>query len=354
MRPASRSLLLGLVAVVGFAVVAAVGIVWQLAKVAQARSLEQLRATATVEHELQANRLAELQLRADLLARDPAFVDYVAQSLVPNPQWGGAVDSVSISDLLKNRRRGYDIAMVLDTQGRAVAASGVLLKDHASIQRDPLVAAAIGKLQAQQGVWVDHGQLYWVSVSPLLRGGAVQGVLIAASRVDDAFAIAIGRIARTDVALLMEPVPGSALPPSTGLGWTGAALSAQLGAVLAVSDSTGKSLRLSDGQHVTTTWVTPLQASGGRAALVAIGPDQSSGLIHPTALPLLAGLAGLALCAVLLVLLQWWRTWLPLQRMLTVVERAAQGDRNLTVRANGSAIVERLRDGINRLLHRPR
>ena len=354
MNPASRFLLLGLGAVLLFAGVAAVGVVWQVDHVARGHALEQLRVTATVERELEANQLSELQLRADLLAQDPAFIDYVAQSLIPNPQLGGAVDSASISDLLKDRRRGYDIAMVLDPHGQPVASSGILLKDHASIQHDALVTGTISELHAKQGLWVDHGQLYWVSVSPLLRGGSLQGVLLAASRVDDAFAIAVGRIARTDVALLMQPVPGSALAPSTGAGWTGTALSAQLAEVLAVSDRNGEALNLADGLHTANTWVTPLTTSGGRAALVAIGPDRDGGPINPAALPWLAGVAGLALCALLLVLLQWWRTWLPLQRMLAVVELAAHGDRHLTIRASGSVIVRRLREAINPLLRRER
>lgn len=354
MKPATRFLLLGTGAVLLLAVTAVAGILWQVEHATRGHALDQLRVASTVERELEANRLSELQLRADLLAQDPAFVDYVAQSLIPNPQLGGTVDSASISDLLKDRRRGYDIAVALDLQGRPVAASGILLKDHASIQRDPLVSAAISQRQAQQGVWVDHGQLYWVSVSPLLRGGALQGLLLAASHVDDAFATAVSRIAHVDVALLMQPAPGSALPPSTGLGWTGTALSAQLASVLAVSDSRGEVLTLSDDQHAATAWVTPLKASGGRAALVAIGPDQVGGLANPAALPGLAGVVGLALYALLLVLLQWWRTWLPLQRMLAVLELAGHGDQHLTIRIRGSAIVRRLREGINPLLHRAR
>ncbi|MGY3039401.1 hypothetical protein ACVWWQ_000988 [Rhodanobacter sp. TND4EL1] len=354
MKPASRSLLSGMGTVLLLVLVAAAGVVWQVRRIAHGQSLDRLHVAATAERELEANRLTELQLRGDLLAQDPAFVDYVAQSLIPNPQLGGAIDSASISDLLKDRRRGYDIAMVLDPQGRVVAASGILLKDHASIQRDALVTGTISQRQPQQGLWVDHAQLYWVSVSPLLRGGALQGVLIAASRVDDAFAIAISRMAHVDVALLMPPVPGAALPPSTGLGWTGPALSAQLADVLAVSDSNGQAVNLTDGQHATTAWVTPLKTSGERAALVAIGPDQDGVAVDPAALPWLIGVAGFGLCAMLLVLLQWWRTWLPLQRMLAVIELAGHGDQHLTIRTRGSAIVRRLRDGINPLLRRAR
>ncbi|MEO9214363.1 MAG: hypothetical protein ABI227_01735 [Rhodanobacter sp.] len=353
MKPATQFLLLGVAAVVILATAAAAVTLRQVDHRAQVRLLDQLQGAATVERELQASRLIELQLRAELLAQDSAFVDYVAQSLIPNPQLGGAVDSASISDLLKERRHGYDIAVVLDPSGKLVATSGILLKDHDGIRRDPLVTSAISLLKPQQGVWVDQGRLLWVAVNPLLRGGVLQGVLLTASHVDDAFAIAVSRIARTDVTVLVQPTPGSDPAPSSGLdSWIGQALSARLPAVLGVTAVAGKAMPLTDGQRTVSAWVTPLKTSGGQAALVAIGPDEhAEGGIDVAALPLLAGIGGFGMCALLLVLLQWWRTWLPLQRMLDVVQIASPGDQHLTIRVNGSPMVRRLRDAINRLLH---
>lgn len=356
MKPAARFLTGNTLLVLVLVAAAAALTLWQLADAAKSRSLKQLRVAATVEQDLQASRLAELHLRADALAQDPAFVDYVTQSLIPNPQLGGAIDSASISDLLDERRHGYDVAMVLDPHGSPVASSGILLKDHASIRQDPLVSATIAARKARQGMWVNHGQLFWVATSPLLRGGSLQGALLVASRVDDAFAIAIGRIARSDIVLLVQPDPAAGPPPSTNPDrWVTQSLSARLPDVLGVKSAEGTSLTLADAQHRTTAWVTPLPASGGAAALVAIGPYDSdfTALVNRSTLPMLAGLAVLGLGMLVLVWLQWWRTWLPLQRMLGVIELAAQGDHNLTIRAHGSSIVGRLRDGINRLLHRP-
>jgi hypothetical protein len=351
MKPATRFLVTGVVAVILLTVAAAWVTLRQVDQRAQIRSLERLKVAATVESDLQSNRISELQLRAAALAQDPAFVDYVTQSLIPNPQLGGAVDSVSISDLLRERRSGYDIAMVLDARGMPAASSGILLKDHASIRDDPLVKAAISQLKPQQGVWVDHGQMLWVAVNPLLRGGALQGVLLAANRVDKSFAVAIARISRTDIALLMQPSPGSEPAPTSGLdGWTDQALSAQSPQLLGVTDQQGKAIQIDDGQHGVTAWVTPLRASGGRAALVALDAGGGAARMDASALPLLLGVLGFGICALLLVLLHWWRTWRPLQRMLDVMENASDGDRNLTIRVEGSAMVCRLRDGINRWL----
>ena len=354
MTPATRFLLAGLLAVTVLTGVASFVTLHQVDRRAQVRSLDRLKVAAIVERELEASRLSELQLRGEALSKDSAFVDYVAQSLIPNPQLGGAVDSVSISDLLRQRRQGYDIAMVLDYRGTPVASSGILLKDSASIRQDPLVSTTISQLKPHQGVWVDHGQLLWVAVNPLLRGGALQGVLVTASRVDRAFADAIGHIAGTDVALLIPASQGTESAPSTLLdGWAGQALSTQLPELLGVTDPAGKAVRLSDGQHQAMSWVTPVKASGGHAVLVAIGSDKGHGLLDHDRLLVLAGVAGFAVCMLLLVLLYWWRTVLPLQRLLGVIENAPEGDRNLTIRVQGAAVVRRLRDGINRLLRAP-
>jgi hypothetical protein len=355
MNPATRFLSLGVAAVLLLTVAAAAVTLQQADRRARGASLAPLRVAITLERELQANQLAELQLRADALAQDPAFVDYVAQSLIPNPQLGGAVDKASISDLLKERRRGYDIAVVLDAQGAPVAASGILLREPGSIQRDPLVVSAISQLTSRQGLWIDDGQLLWIAVSPLLRGGALQGVLLVGSHVDDAFAATIGRIAHVDVALFVAPAAGAGQPSSSGLDhWTGQALSARLPEVLGVTEKAGKAMPLADGQRSATAWVAPMDASGGKVALVAISPDDGGGVGDATTWPLLAVVCGFGVCMLLLVLLQWWRTWLPLQRMLDVVELARHGDQHLTLRVDGSAIVRRLREGINPLLHRGR
>ena len=355
MKPASRFLLFGLVLVAVLGAAAAAGVLWQTRRAAAASALGRLQVAGTVESELQANRLRELQLRAEVLARDTAFVDYVAQSLIPNPQLGGAVDAASISDLLTERRRGYDIAAVLDPQGKLIATSGILLRDPAAILHDPLVLKAIHSLKSVQGTWVDHGELLWVAINPLLRGGALQGVLLTATHVDSAFAIAVGRIARTPVTFAIQPSPGAPpAPASSGVDdWVTQAISTQLAAVLA--QTSAQALPLAGAQHRTTAWVTPLSTQGGRAALVALAADRASASFMDTAArPLLLGVVVLTALGVLVVLLLWWRTWQPLQDMLELIRRAAQtGDHHLTARVSGSPIVRDLRDSINPLLLRP-
>ncbi len=354
MKPANRFLLSGVVLVAVLGVASAAGMLWQTRRAAAASALGRLQVAGTVESELQANRLRELQLRAEVLASDTAFVDYVAQSLIPNPQLGGAVDAASISDLLTERRRGYDIAAVLDPQGRLIATSGILLRDPVAILHDPLVLKAIHSQTPVQGTWVDHGELLWVAVNPLLRGGALQGVLLTATHVDSAFAIAVGRIARTPVTFAIQPSPGaSPAPASSGVDdWVAQAIGAQLPAVLAPAPA--HALTLASGLHRSAAWVTPLDTQGGRAALVALAANPAGRSIPDGAQPLLLGVATFTGLGLLVVLLLWRRTWLPLQEMLELIRRAAQtGDQHLTARVSGSPIVRDLRDSINPLLLRP-
>lgn len=354
MKPATRFLISGLVLVVALTAAASAGVVWCVHRAANERMLERFKVAGIVGANLQAQQLENLQLRAQLLAGDPAFVDYVAQSLAPNPQMGGTVDSLSISELLKQRRNGYDVAMVLDPLGKPVSSAGLLAKDRASIQHDALVTTSIRDLKPVQGAWLDNGQLLWVVASPLLRGHTLEGVLITATHVSDAFASMIGHITRSDVALVA--VSGATLSALSNSGLDVRVLdllSKQSAQILAASSTSGQIMPLQDGSQAITTWVTPLRASDVQVALVALdhqgdGEDRN---LHAEVVSLVLGELVLGAIAMLCVLVQWQRTWLPLQQVVEVVDRAASGDSHMTVRAGGSPIVRHLREGINRLLH---
>jgi hypothetical protein len=349
MNYASRSLLYGLTLVSVLVALAVAGVLWQGRRAAPSRLLHRLQHAGMVETELTASRLQELQSRAETLADDSAFVDYVAQSLIPNQQRGGSVDSASIGDLLTERRHGYDIAAVLDARGTLVATSGLLLRSPASIRRDRLVTRAINTLKPVQGAWVDQGQLLWVAVNPLLRGVVLQGVLLTASHVDARFANTVGRIADTEVAFVLPPSPGAARAPASAMaGWAAQALSAQSAAVLALSSP--QAWNLVDAGHTTTTWVMPLDATGGRAALVAVDPHADAGAAPDgDTQPLLLRIVLLGIGGVVIVLWHWRRTWLPLQKMAQLIDGAGKRHRPAVLQIDGSPIVRRLRDGINRL-----
>lgn len=308
MNSATRFLVGGLAVVVVLTAVAGADVVWQTGRAEQSRTLQKLQVAATVESELQANRLDELQLHAELLAHDSAFVDYVAQSLIPDPRLGGAIDKVSISDLLQERRHGYDISMVLDPHGVPMAASGVLFRKAADVQTDPLVTGAIQAQTPTHGTWIDDDRLLWVAVNPLVRGGALQGVLVTAARVDGVFADAVSRIAHTGILFMTQ---SSANAPSSASShvdsWVTSALTARLPSLLKQTE--GKRVELVDTGRHATAWVTPLVTADSRAVMISVAADTTLGnVVHTDASPLLLGVGVLGIIGVLLVLLQWQRT----------------------------------------------
>ena len=350
MSPANRSLALGLLLVLVGTVAAAVGTIQVSRRQASASTRHNVATGAKLLATLERMDMDNLVLRAQALADDPAFVDYVAQSLIPNPQLGGAIDSASIIDQLNERRHGYDVALVLDPAGKPAGMSGLLTRSAADIAKDPLVRRAIASQHLVQGYWLDNDRLLRVAIAPLLRGRSLQGLVVAARHVGVAFADEVHDTTSVDLALLSTSsstplvFSGVELPSSTELThlW-GAALSAS---------GAPKALHLV-GWPVAYGLAVPV--SNGRAAwllLPSVGGAPRT--IPRKAVLLLSGVACLGLLAALGIVWLWWRTWLPLERMLYIVDRAAAGDGHMTLRTGGSALVRQLRDCLNRLIHQNR
>lgn len=351
MSAAYRSLALGLLLVLAGTVAAAVGTIHLSRRQALASARHNVATGGKLLATLERMDMDNLALRAQALANDPAFVDYVAQSLIPNPQLGGAIDSASIIDQLNERRHGYDVALVLDPAGKPAGMSGLLARSPVDIANDPLVHRAIASQQRVQGYWLDGDRLLRVAIAPLLRGRNLQGLVVAASRVESTFANEVHDTTGVDLALLSTSSPtvplvfsGAAAPSSTELTrLRGAALS---------GSGDPQSLPVA-GWSVAYALAMPV--SNGRAAWLLL---PSSGSVERSvpreAIPLLSGVACLGLLAVLGMVWLWWRTWLPLERMLYIVDRAVAGDDHMTLRMGGSAVVRQLRDRVNQLIHQNR
>ena len=344
MKASTKALWRGWALVVVCSALAMAAAVWNANEGGRTRALARLQTSSEIVHDLQAQELQMLQLRAQSLAGDPAFVDYVTQSLVPNPQLGGAIDSLSISDLLKQRRHGGDVVMLLDATGTPVTAIGALGRDRASISREPLVVASMSQLTTVQGAWLDHGDLLWVVVSPLLRGRTPQGYLITASRASESFFAKIGHLARSDVALVLD----AAVSHSSGLDASLVdLLAAHRQEILAAGSEQGTAMHLQDGHPPVDIWVTPLKLEGGHAALIALNPPVPSDRgIDQETFRLLAGIALFGLGAALYVWLQWFFTWRPLSRLADAFDT----DRSAIGHIRGSALVHDMRDRLLLLL----
>lgn len=351
MKPATRSLVLWLAGIWLLAVLSALGL--YAFGVHQSRSglVQRLSTAARAESALETQRLVTLQLRANHLDMDPAFVDYVAQSLVPNPALDNRIDSTSIADLLDSRREGYDLAVVLESDGKPVARSGTLLANDAQIRNDPAIGRVIATLKPHQEVRVEQGKIILVAVEPLLRGGALQGVLYTAEELGNSFTQAVGKVADAGIALVASPAPASETPPNNGLSFAAlAAIRAGLGSNPSPAE-TRVLLNLDVAGAVLPVVATPLNTVGGRATLVALDPGFSvTSVTLATIGPLWLAIAVLSLLASLAAWVHWRRIGVPLDCICAILERGVKGDHALVIRTEGSAAVRRLRDEINTLL----
>lgn len=348
MRPSLSFLLRGLTVVTVLTLVAVVSANALLRQEALHSQSQKMQQTGLIEQELQNSALEQLALRAQMLASDRDFVEYVVQSLAPDPARGGAIDKLSITDLLGERRQGYDVAMVLDAQGHLVSQSGVLARSNDSIAHDPLIEETIHSGKPTRGAWFQNGALYWVVVSPLMQNSALKGLLVTANLVGNSFFQRAGELSDSDVMLMTSTSIIAASSNDVDVALQNL-LTAHGADVIAQAHSGGGPLFIHDDQRSLRTWVTPVHVSGLDLAVVAVYKGASD--VRGPSGPLLIGsfvLFGVIIA--LLIVVQWWFTWRPLDDVLDVLDRAAKGDRTLVLRARGSAIVMRICDSFNHIL----
>ncbi|GEM_PF-1818633 len=354
MNPAYRSLALGLLGVLILSVAAAAGVIAHARIEARSALLNQDRQAAAIAGILQRSHMRELALRAHVLAADPAFVDYVAQSLLPSPRLGGAVDSASINNLLDERRKGYDAAMVLDAHGDLVTRSGIPLRSTTDFRDDTLVQRVLRTRHAVTGFWSGQGLLTRVAVEPLLRGDTLKGILIAATRVKPDMLEELSSVTHTRAGIVVGNGSGVSVPLSKGLDPTVlGALNRKHPDVL--DDRKGAHfVQLPVDRGVALAWVEPIASSDGHAALVILAPGAHdvNAILPPATHVFLAGIAILAAIGVGWVLLMHRRVSLPIEGMRRILQRAADGENGITLRTGGNASLRRLRDTINGVLER--
>src|SRR5687767_8103275 len=105
---------------------AALAVTWRQGERISGQAVERaLGASVEVQREFTQRRLEEAQLKAQLIANDPAFVNYVADAQGDGLGLGdvAATDESSIIDLLRERQEqyGFDLGVVLDAEGRLLA-----------------------------------------------------------------------------------------------------------------------------------------------------------------------------------------------------------------------------------------
>jgi eukaryotic-like serine/threonine-protein kinase len=178
---------------VGVAVVATVLVADGIARRAAG---EALAASASLQESFRARGDEQLYLISSLFATDPFIAAYLAESVAE-------LDRASVLDLLAERQAdlGFDLAMVLDPQGRVVARTDRPADGGADLSAEPLVARAIAEVGAS-GVWWEGGGLYQAAVVPLARGGQLVAYLLTGLALDDASALEVKRMTSTEVVYL--------------------------------------------------------------------------------------------------------------------------------------------------------
>lgn len=343
MKPAWRYLASGLalMALVAF------GLRWMLRQpTPDAGAGDRLQRVAVVASDVRDNAMQQLQLRAAALATDPAFASYVVQAMEPGAAPNGGIDRASIADLLKSRRSGYDLAMVLDGKGRPVAADGPRLGEAAEWPRDPLVKRTLATLRPSAGAWVHGGRLYWVAVNPLVRGGIAQGALLTAAKINDDYAATISRHTGAAIVLLVAGEDGYVIASAHALpSWARTSLP-ELAAGLPATRTAplqDTTLKLPPGHADEMARVVPVPTTSSQALVVAIAeaPEAPSSGWWPA--------LGIFVLGALAVLWHWWRVERPLEQLAERLGAVARGRRPPEFAMHGSVNVRRVARRLNRL-----
>ncbi len=197
--------------VAGLLLLAVGAAVWvsirQGANIAQRAVDHALEASAAVQAEFAEQRLAEVELKVQLIAADAAFVNYISESQggIPGAIEPLVAETASIYDLLIERQQafGFDLGMVLDPLGNVLARSDQPEALDESLAGDPFVASAVDPVAPISGYWRMGTSLYQAAVWPLDQAGDLVGFLIVARSIDDAMGERIRAVSDADIAFLL-------------------------------------------------------------------------------------------------------------------------------------------------------
>jgi serine/threonine-protein kinase len=339
-RPSlATSIFLLFALLLGLALGAAVFVTWRegrrLADDAVQRALD---TSAQVQTELAQRRLEEVQLKVELVGRNPDTVKYVSEA-----QGGGlglgdetGVDQASINDLLDERREsyGFDLGIVLDAEGKVLARTDQREAFDQSFAGDPFVEPVLRELTPVSGFWRQDNKLYQAALMPLDQDQDLVGFLLIALEVNDDLGQRVGKASGSDVAYLLPvgertEIIGTSLDAAGREALVAALAADQAGVRTAVGE--GKSLdraQLAFGGQQWAARLKPLDIDAGSrvgATLQLTSADRASaGYREMVNRMALAGL-GVLLVALPLSFLLAKVTLRPLRTMAHAAKDAASG-----------------------------
>lgn len=166
---------------------------------------KKLKNSHLIQQEFNQQKLRQLELVSLVVASDPAFVAYVAQTVF-DLENGADVDVASIADLLLERKQqyGFDVAIIASVEGQQLARSDQAMSPARDLSEVELMQRGMDELIPISGYWSDQDQIYQAAVVPLARGRTLIGFLITGIGVNDSLSADIARLTGTEVVILSK------------------------------------------------------------------------------------------------------------------------------------------------------
>ena len=351
----SSRIFLAIALIVTLAFAAAVAVTYLLGtQVADRAVRDSLKRSSWVQSTFQDSRLEQLRLASHLVAGDPAFFAYVAESL-------DSGDVASLRDELEDRQLDLGLAfmIVLDADGFLVASAGDLRTLNNDFSADSLYLQALEDFDAA-GLWARGDRLFMATAVPIVAGEILQGFLLSAEAIDDARAGELRRVNGTEATFILTPPDGPPVRAATALDEAMAdglmaAVAARPGLLGPGADSTAapRQLEVELRDKLWLAQVAPLADTGGRtlgAALYAASLDEKLEPFRRIG----SIFAAVGLTAILLSLLVSYllprKVLAPISQLAVAAQAAAEGDYDQQIQAESGDEVGQLASAFSTLL----
>jgi HAMP domain-containing protein len=187
-------------------------------KIGKSAIQNKLSSSQLIQNKFIQQRGRQLELISLLVASDPSFVAYIAQSTYEmNNSDDESFDMASISDLLLERQQqyGFDLALVISADLYQLARSDRAMATKRNLGNLPVVQKASEELLPVSGYFEENGKLYQSAIVPIARGQNLIGFLLTGLNVDNELTNDIARLTGTEILVIsqtdksIEPIASS-------------------------------------------------------------------------------------------------------------------------------------------------
>jgi hypothetical protein len=316
-----------------------VTIYWQTKNVNDYGNVQLLDTAVSIQAVMQSQRQHGQEWETATMARDPGFVNYIAQALAAGAAVGAHIDSASIRDQLDERRTESYLTMVslLDPSGHTLVASGNVDLEQRDYSATPLIKDVLAKHNQSTALWAEKQKLLLVTVAPVMRGTEIQALLMSQEPVSKTFLDALSKTSHADAAVIIRDGETLRLVLSTLNSQDAQQLQGAIATAPSLllqsmaSPANGAALLSLDfGDHTVAARAAALFNNPNMAMVIALVPaDRISAINVALRLPIIC--VGIAMLVLLLLLgvLVWLSSMRPLAKLAKLTERAAFGDHEM-------------------------